>query len=185
MTEVNIDSLSSDMEAIVGKDNVSKSIYDRIIYGLDPMPWDLEENETPYVVVRPSSTQEISEIMKYANKNRIPVVPHGSGTLLHGGSRPRRKCIILDTTRIDFFNIYRDFGFFECGPGIRILDLTVKLQKFGFFLPCHPGSRRIASMGGLVANNTNGHLVDASIGTLTSGISTASNSSQVVVPVAS
>jgi len=57
-----------DLENIVGKENVSESIYERIAYALDPMPFDLEENNIPSVVVKPGSTQEVSEIMRYASK---------------------------------------------------------------------------------------------------------------------
>ena len=67
MGEAFLDKLQSDMETIVGKGNVSTNIYDRIAYAIDPMPYDLEEKNIPAIVVLPGSTQEISEILKYAN----------------------------------------------------------------------------------------------------------------------
>jgi len=63
----------------VGKEYVLTDIFDRITYAVDPMPYDLTENEIPYAVVRPASAEEITEILKYANDADIPVFIHGSG----------------------------------------------------------------------------------------------------------
>lgn len=53
MSEAMVDvyKLASDLGAIVGEENISTSIYDRLIYAHDVFPYDLEENEIPYVVV--------------------------------------------------------------------------------------------------------------------------------------
>ena len=52
-----------DIGNIVGKENVSESIYERIAYALDPMPYDLEEDDIPSVVVKPDSAQEVFYII--------------------------------------------------------------------------------------------------------------------------
>jgi len=97
--EIRLELLGSDFEAIVSKDHVSVSIFDRISYALDPMPYDLASEEIPYAVVKPSSEEEVSEILKYANKHKIPVWAYGSGAALHGATRPKCKCIVLSTSR--------------------------------------------------------------------------------------
>jgi len=164
MEEIN-SVLVSDLESIVGRENVSESMYERIAYALDPMPYDLEEDNIPSVVVKPGSTQEVSEIMKYANKNRIPVVVHGSSTEFNGASRPKRKgSILLSTSRLNFFNINEDYMYFECGAGVRCLDAINALEKRGYMLPLNPGSKAVATMGGLISINTIGHMVDAHVG---------------------
>ena len=60
--------------------------------------------------------------------------------------------------------LFEDFGFFECGPGCICESVAKEIERCGYFLPLAPGSRLIASMGGLIANNTSAHIVDASIG---------------------
>lgn len=153
------------MEAIVGKNNVSINIYDRIAYAIDPMPYDLEEKNIPAVVVLPGSSQEISEILKYANKNKVPVYVHGSGTLFNAASRPKRKnSILMHTGRINFIKIMEEYGFFECGAGARCFDVEQILLSHGYMIPLNPGSKLIATMGGLVSINTIGHMVDMHVG---------------------
>lgn len=60
--------------------------------------------------------------------------------------------------------IFEDYGFFECGPGCICANVANEIKSRGYHLPLAPGSRLIASMGGLIANNTSAHIVDASIG---------------------
>jgi glycolate oxidase len=153
------------LENIVGKENVSESVYERIAYASDPMPYDLEEDNIPGVVVKPGSTREVGEIMNYANKHRIPVVIHGSGTEFNGASRPKRKgSILLSTSRLDFLNIDEDYMYFECGAGVRCIEVVNALEKQGYMLPLNPGSKMISTMGGLISINTIGHMVDACVG---------------------
>jgi len=163
MTEMKSNILVSDLKAIVGEDNVSDGIYERIGYAGRGVA-DLEDYEIPDVVVKPSSAQEIAEIMKYANKHKTPVVLHGSGTSLIGSSRPKHKGIVLDTTRLNWIDINEDYMYFECGAGVRCIDVINALEKRGYMLPTNPGSKIIASLGGIVACNTCGHMVDPYVG---------------------
>ena len=68
---MNIKKLVSDLKGFVGESYVSDDIYERVSYAKDPMPWDVEEKNIPYVVVRPGSTQEISQVMAYLNKRKM------------------------------------------------------------------------------------------------------------------
>jgi len=161
---LSLENIYEDLKNMIGKENVSISIFDRINYALDPMPYDLAENEIPYVVVKPANAKEVSEVLKYANKNKVPVWVHGSGTALHGATRPKRNCIVLSTSRMTDVKIYEDRGYLECGPGIRVLDLSTMLDKRGYFLPLMPGSRMVATVGGGISVNTSGHLIDSCFG---------------------
>ena len=55
-------------------------------------PYGKDETENlcykPDLVLIPHSTQEISEILKYCNTNKIVVTPRGAGTGLSGGALP-------------------------------------------------------------------------------------------------
>ena len=156
----------ADVTKIVPEEFVSKSIFERINNSLDPYTsgTDIDPEELPYVVVRPGSTEEVSELMKYANSKRIPVYIRGSGTSLHGAARFHHKGIVLNVSRLTYLNILKDYGFVEFGPGHRVLHVKEELEKEGYFLPLVPGSIRVASIGGIISNNTSAHAIDSCLG---------------------
>jgi glycolate oxidase len=159
-----IDRVSKRMETIVSPKYVSTTMFDRIKSAQDPFPYELSMEQVPYVVVMPNSKEEISEIVKYANIDKIPIFVRGSGTHLGGASRPHTGGIVINTHRLNKIVFMEDYGFFECEPGCICTKVGEELDTKGYFFPMAPGSRRIASMGGLVSNNTSGHVIDASIG---------------------
>jgi len=149
---------------IVGKDYVSTSIFERIRCGLDVYPYGAEKEKLPYAIVLPKTAEEISTILKLANEFLVPVYVRGSGTSLAGASRYKYPGIVVNTHRMDALEFYEDYGYAECEPGCVCYDVMQAFEARGAFLPVAPGSKLIASMGGLVANNTSAHIIDASIG---------------------
>ncbi len=156
--------LIEDMERIVGNKYVSAHIFERIKNSLDTFPYEAGKDALPYVVVMPGSREEVSEIMRYANDSKVPVFIRGSGTSFIGAARYRVPGIVLNTHRLSAIELSEDYGYFECGPGCICASVEEALKKRGFFLPAAPGSRLIASMGGIISNNTSAHIVDTSIG---------------------
>ena len=153
-----------DLRKILPEESLSKSIFERMNNALDPYTFELSREELPYVVVRPSSTEEVSKLMEYANSQKIPVFVRGSGTSLQGASRYRHKGIVLNVSRLTHLNIMKEYGFVEFGPGHRVLYVKEQLEKEGYFLPLVPGSIRVASIGGIISNNTSAHAIDACLG---------------------
>ena len=162
--KVNVAKLVADMKGIVGEGYVTDDIYDRVSYARDPMPYDIEDKNIPYAVVRPGSTEEVSRLMAYLNKKKVPVFLHGSGTSLGGHSRPKVKSVILATNRFNQIDINEEYMFMECGGGTICADLMKALDKKGYLLPMNPGSQIVATMGGLIATNTIGHMIDVIYG---------------------
>ncbi len=164
LSDDQISNLVREMEGIVSKEYVSTSLFERIRNAQDAFAYEIEQEQIPYVVVMPRSKEQISQILKYANAQKIPVFVRGSGTQLAGSSRPHCPGIIINTHRLNRFEILEDYGFVECEAGCRCAVIEEELAKKGYFLPMAPGSRLVASMGGLVSNNTSGHIIDTSIG---------------------
>jgi len=162
--DVNVSKLTKDLGKIVGKDHVHTDKPTSVVYAKDPMPWDLEEKNIPYAVVRPLNSQEVSKILKYANEKLIPVHIHGSGTSLVGLARPKTKGIVLDTARMKKITVYPERGYFEAEPGLHVAQVRKELAKYNSMLPVFPGSELVATIGGTVAVNTSAHAVDAALG---------------------
>jgi len=152
------------MEDIVTDKYVSTSLFEKIKNCTVPGPYEVEKEILPYAVVLPESAEEISRIMEFANSNRIPVFVRGSGTSLTAHSRPHTPGITINTHRMQKVEIFEEYGFFECQPGISASKVSDELSKVNSFLPIWPGSKLVASMGGLIANNTSGHVIDACMG---------------------
>jgi len=155
-----------DLSKVLSEESLSKSLFERINNALDPYTFatDISREKVPYLVVRPGSTDEVSRLMKYSHSKKIPVFVRGSGTSLAGASRYRHKGIVLNVSRLNHLNIMKEYGFVESGPGHRVLQVKERLEKEGYFLPLAPGSIRVASIGGIISNNSSAHIVDSCLG---------------------
>ena len=85
------------LKKIVGKGNVSDNIADLYVYGADASV----HQAMPSAIVRPKTITEVQKIMRYANKNKVPVVPRGAGSGTSGHTVPIDGGIILDMKRMN------------------------------------------------------------------------------------
>ncbi|MCF7710325.1 MAG: FAD-binding protein [Opitutales bacterium] len=142
------------LRAIVGSENVLTSPEDTIPYGFD----GTAALKGPVsVVVLPGSTEEISAVVKFACEYGRAIVTRGSGTGLSGGSVPSEGCIILCLTRLDKILSVDAANLTvraQCGVITAAIDAAV--QKHGLFYPPDPGSMKISTIGGNVAENSGG-----------------------------
>ena len=149
-TDANIEKLQS----IVGKENVSIRHADLEAHSIDES-W--VEPHLADVVVWPSSTEEVSAIVRYANECRLPVVPWSGGSSLEGNPVPVEGGILLAMYRMNkLLEIREDDLQVVVQPGIVYDDLNAQLRRLGMFFPPAPGSSDVATIGGMVANNSSG-----------------------------
>lgn len=109
----------------------------------------------PDVVVFAQSTAEVAGVLAFADAERIPVVPFGSGTSLEGHVLPVAGGISLDATGLDRIHAIRPSEMtVTAGAGVRRLKLERALAEHGLFLPVDPGAD--ATLGGMAATNAAG-----------------------------
>jgi glycolate oxidase len=141
------------LEGIVGKDNISTSAAVLYTYGFDASIY----HNSPDVVVQPTSTEQVSEIMKVAYANSIPVVPRGSGTGLCGAAVPIMGGICIAMQKMNkILNVSVKDLWVDVQAGVIYNDLNAELEKYGFFFPPSPGSAEACQVGGMVATNASG-----------------------------
>ncbi|WAH39088.1 FAD-binding oxidoreductase [Alicyclobacillus dauci] len=139
---------------IVGKNRVLTRGNELYTYSFDATPIVQAQ---PDVVVMPGDTREVAEILKLAHVNQIPVIPRGSGTNLAGGTVPVEGGIVLNMTRFNkILEIDEKNLTATVGPGVITAEFHKAVEECGFFYPPDPGSMRISTIGGNVAQCAGG-----------------------------
>lgn len=112
---------------------------------------------TDCVVVKPSSTKEVSEIMKYANENKLTVIARGGGTSLSGAAVAIMPSIIISMERMNkIIEVDETSLTVECEAGVTLLQIVELFNKHdSLYFPTHPGDEG-AQVGGLVVMNAGG-----------------------------
>lgn len=139
---------------IVGLENVLSSTVDLIPYSFDGTA---SLRRRPSCVVFPNSTQEVSQCLAVAHQAQVPVVSRGSGTGLSGGSVPVQDCMVLCTGRMNHIVEVDNRNLTllaECGVITQDIDRRAALGNL--FYPPDPGSQKISTIGGNVAENSGG-----------------------------
>ena len=154
-----------DLAKLIGREMVSDNVFDRVAYSQDAISPDIAVGKIPVAVVRPETSQAVSKIIQYASQKKIPVHVHGSGTAFKGSAHPKRPgSIVLHTGGLDHLEFNEDDCYFEAGTGVNQYQLETILAQKGYLLPMNIGSKHGSTIGGAVAVNTIGHMVDACIG---------------------
>ena len=162
--EYEVPDIFEGVKRIVGEKYVTSSLLERLNNAVGIHKMFLKKDELPYVVARPANAQEVSRLMVFANERKVPVFVRGSGTSLSGASDYRHKGIVLNTSRMNHVRVFAENGYVELGPGRRCQEAMTILENAGYFFPMHPGSVRIATIGGVISNNTSAHVVDPRMG---------------------
>ena len=119
-----------------------------------PFPIHRWEDHIPAAVVLPTSAQQVSEVVKVANRHRIPVVPRAGGTGLTDGAVPLRHGIVVDVKLmnqiLELDHVNRTV---TVGPGINMLKLNEQLRGHGYIYPDNPASYPCSLVGGRIGTS--------------------------------
>lgn len=142
-----------ELSRTVGKQWVRDEPEDLLCYAYDAT---FKEN-LPDVVVSPSTTEEVSQVMRVAHREGIPVVPRGMGSGLAGGSIPSAGGIALNLTRMNrILEIDRVNMVAVAQAGVVTADLQAEVARSGLYYPPDPSSQRQSTIGGNIACNAGG-----------------------------
>ncbi|HEX9324670.1 MAG TPA: FAD-linked oxidase C-terminal domain-containing protein [Xanthobacteraceae bacterium] len=113
--------------------------------------------QLPMVVVLPSTTEQVAQVLRYCHENGIKVVPRGAGTSLSGGALPLADGVLLGMAK---FNRILDVDFDNravvAQPGVTNLGITQAVEHAGFYYAPDPSSQIACTIGGNVAENSGG-----------------------------
>ena len=111
----------------------------------------------PEAVVRPKSAEEISQLMKLANREKIPVTARGAGSGLSGGAVPIYGGIVIDCCRMNhILDVDKANMTVTVEPGVITSEINEMLRPHGLFYAGYPMSLETCTIGGNVAENAGG-----------------------------
>ncbi|SDP76391.1 FAD-binding oxidoreductase [Desulforhopalus singaporensis] len=151
-----LDKAISSLRDAIGNEYVFQDVPNRAIRSAVPAPFPLHDWEAhiPDVVVMPSTTEEVVEIVKIANEYKIPIVPRAGATGLADGAVPLKKGILLDVKRMNQIIEIDDINMTATvQPGVSMLELNKVLTRVGLFYPDDPASYPCAIIGGRIGSN--------------------------------
>ena len=113
--------------------------------------------QLPFIVVLPSSTEQVAKILRYCHDNRVKVVPRGAGTSLSGGALPLSDGVLLGMAK---FNRIREIDYDNrvvvAEPGVTNLAISEAVAGKGYYYAPDPSSQIACTIGGNVAENSGG-----------------------------
>ena len=111
----------------------------------------------PKTVVLPASIQEIQDVLRFAAKQDLSVMPAGAGTKLGIGNLPQKVDVVLATTRLNRVIEYEPADLtVTVEAGIPLAVLQTELAKYRQFLSLNPPYAARSTIGGIVATNVSG-----------------------------
>jgi glycolate oxidase len=172
MMNMNINEIQRRLVKILGEDKVSTDPVTLSLYASDPVSFPMipEDLSKKFVVVMPSNIEEITEVVKLASRENVPIIPQGASTSLALGSSVISLSALnqLETLKygiIMFTGSMRrilEFSktdrYIKTEAGVRIDELNDYLDNndTGLFFPVDPASSRAATVGGAVASGAGG-----------------------------
>ncbi|KAI1004658.1 D-lactate dehydrogenase [Podosphaera aphanis] len=152
----NLEAAWADFVEILGAENVSTHQEDRVNHsGSRWSAFIEEESAQPFLIVYPSTTEEVSKIMQVCHKRVIPVTAYSGGTSLEGQYAATRGGICIDFSRMGkILKLHKEDLDVIVQPGVRWEDLNEELENDGLFFPPDPGPG--AMIGGMVGTGCSG-----------------------------
>ncbi|MFZ4595299.1 MAG: FAD-binding oxidoreductase [Verrucomicrobiaceae bacterium] len=142
------------LQSLLGSDRVLTSQEDLIPYSFDGTA---ALKQMPGAGVFPQSGKEVAESVKLAAKAGIAVVTRGSGTGLSGGSVPLSGCLVICLVRMDkIIELDQQNLTLRAQCGVITKEIDDAAAAVGLFYPPDPGSMKISTIGGNVAENSGG-----------------------------
>jgi glycolate dehydrogenase FAD-linked subunit len=154
LTDARKASLRRELESLLGRGGVLSDRDELLVYESDGLT--LFRALADFVVF-PTSADQVSAIVRLANREGLPFVARGAGTGLSGGCLPAEGGIVLSLMRMNrVLEVDYDNQLAVVEPGLVNLHLSWKVGPRGFYYAPDPSSQQACTIGGNIANNSGG-----------------------------
>ena len=146
--------LRADLQAAIAGLDVRSEAEELFAYSYDGTA---ALQQVPGVVTFAETTEQVVAVLRFALKQGIAVVTRGSGTGLSGGSLPTPGCIVLCLSRMNrILELDKANLTLLAEAGVITAQIAEAATQAGLFYPPDPGSMKISTIGGNVAENSGG-----------------------------
>src|SRR5262247_358974 len=147
-------SLRRQLEGMLGKGGVLSEPEELLVYESDGLT--LFRALADFVVF-PTSVEQVSAVVKLANRESLPFVARGAGTGLSGGCLPAEGGLVISLMRMNrVLEIDYDNQIAVVEPGLVNLHLSWAVGARGFYYAPDPSSQQACTIGGNIATNSGG-----------------------------
>ena len=138
----------------VAEDQILSNADELLVYECDGYVVD---KKSPDIVVFPTSTQQVVDVVRTCRQHKVPFVPRGAGTSLAGGCLPVGGGVMIALTRMNqILEINTRDRYAVVEPGVVNVRLTQALAGTGFHYAPDPSSQGACTIGGNTATNSGG-----------------------------
>ncbi|WP_297853531.1 FAD-binding oxidoreductase [Meiothermus sp.] len=143
---------AEELQARLGREKVLLERAQRRNYCYDGIAMGM----TPALVVLPTSTTDVVEVVRFANRVGLPLVARGAASGLSGGAVPIQESIVVSFTRMTGLQIDPQARLATAQPGVVTLQISEQARPYGLWYPPDPASFRTSTIGGNLAENAGG-----------------------------
>ena len=149
-----MDSLITNLQSIVGKDNVLSEPDELLVYECDGLP---HHKHRPRAVVFPSSTEDTAAVMRELARQQVAFTPRGAGTGLSGGALALNGGVVIEMARMrKILKIDVPNRLAIVQPGVINLQVSAAAAPHGLYYVPDPSSQPTCTIGGNIAESAGG-----------------------------
>ncbi|AWB10742.1 glycolate oxidase [Thermodesulfobium acidiphilum] len=127
---------------------IEKNLFDNDTYFRD---------ETPYSIVYPESSKDVLDVLIWANKEKIKVIPRGSKSSLSGGAKATKDSLVIDFSKMNkIIEMDTHDLVLTVEPGTKIKDIYSEVEGSGLYFPIDSFSSYNGTAGGAAGENYQG-----------------------------
>lgn len=147
-----------DLKKKLKTNNVLANLEERYCYSNDASN-NIHDSKIPDLVVFVETKEDVLNVVNYANKHKIPIIPRGAGTNMVGACVCNKGGIVLNFSKMNkILEINIDNMYAKVQPGVVLGNLKEEVEKLNLFYPPDPSNLKVSTIGGSIAQSSAGAL---------------------------